>query len=88
MEAVFGEAKTALRHSAAAMRHQITELSERIHAFPHPTGAAMENDMVADAALWAIFAASIALIACGCRLTRPAPKRVEQPSQRDIDQAA
>jgi hypothetical protein len=31
--------------------------------------------MVVDAVLWAIFAAMIVLIACGCILTRPTTKQ-------------
>lgn len=44
--------------------------------------------MVADAALWVIFAAAIALITCGCRYTRPAPRVAEEELERKIDRAA
>lgn len=45
--------------------------------------------MVADAALWAIFAAAIAFIVCGCHCTRRrVPKIAEDAYQRDMDRAA
>lgn len=36
------------------------------------------DDMVADAALWAIFAAAIALIVVGCLVTRRVPEAATQ----------
>jgi hypothetical protein len=48
----------------------------------------MEDDMVADAALWVIFAVAIVLIACGCHFTQPAPQIVDKPYEREIDRAA
>ena len=44
--------------------------------------------MVVDAALWGIFAAAVALITFGCRMTRPVPKAPEKPFEERIDQAA
>ncbi len=44
--------------------------------------------MVADAACWVIFAAGIAFIACGCHFTRPVPKIVDEPYERESDRAA
>lgn len=46
------------------------------------------DDMVANAALWVIFAAAIALIAVGCSATRRAPKPATQNSEQRIDRAA
>lgn len=46
------------------------------------------EDMVADAALWAIFAAAIALIALGCLVTRRVPKAATQNIDQQIDRAA
>lgn len=43
--------------------------------------------MVADAALWVIFAAAIAFIYFGCAMTKPKPKPVPQKSDNRIDQA-
>jgi len=43
---------------------------------------------LADAALWVILAGAIAFIAFGCRMTRPAPKVVEEAFEADLDQAA
>jgi hypothetical protein len=56
--------------------------------FLYRMGATMEDDMVVDAALWVILAGIIALIAYGCRMTRSAPKLVEEPFGADIDRAA
>ena len=64
----------SLRHHAAAMRHQITELFDQSHDSLDCMGATMEDDMVADAILWVLFAAAIALVTCGCRMTRQTPK--------------
>ncbi len=44
--------------------------------------------MVADAALWVIFAVAIALIACGCLYTRPAPQVADDAYDRNLDRAA
>ena len=44
--------------------------------------------MVADAALWAIFAIAIAFIACGCLCTQPAPKVAVDEVGRELDRAA
>ncbi len=44
--------------------------------------------MVADAALWVIFATAIALIVCGCHLTRPVSKVVEEKAENTHDLAA
>jgi hypothetical protein len=47
----------------------------------------MEDDMVADAALWILFAAAILFICCGCHYTRrPAPE-VAKELERKIDRA-
>jgi hypothetical protein len=51
-------------------------------------GATMEDDMVADAALWVIFAVSIAFIWFGCRMTKPVPKVAEPNSEAALDRAA
>jgi hypothetical protein len=48
----------------------------------------MEDDMVADAALWAILVAAIGFITFGCRMTRPVPKRIEAPAREELDRAA
>jgi hypothetical protein len=54
----------------------------------------MEDDMVADAALWALFAASIAFISFGCRMTKPTPmsERIAAPAhteaRTELDRAA
>lgn len=48
----------------------------------------MEDDMVADAVLWVILAAAIALIVCGCHYTRPAPRIAEDTYDRNLDRAA
>lgn len=43
----------------------------------------------ADAGLWLIFAAAIAFIALGCRMTRRAPKAaVVETFEAELDQAA
>jgi hypothetical protein len=52
------------------------------------SGAALEDDMMTDAALWLIFGVAIALIAYGCQCTRPAPKAAAQPFEREIDGVA
>jgi hypothetical protein len=44
--------------------------------------------MVADAALWVLFAAAIAFIGCGCYLTRPVAKVVEEKAEDKRDLAA
>jgi hypothetical protein len=44
--------------------------------------------MVADAALWVIFATAIIFIACGCHLTRPVPRLVEEKAEDRRDLAA
>ncbi len=44
--------------------------------------------MVADAALWVIFAVAIVLFTCGCHLTRPAAKVVEEKAADRRDLAA
>jgi hypothetical protein len=44
--------------------------------------------MVADAALWALFAIAIAFIWCGCHYTRPAPKVAAESRDRELDRAA
>jgi hypothetical protein len=46
------------------------------------------TDMVADAALWALVAAAIAFVTCGCYLTRRAPIAEEAAFERRIDRAA
>jgi hypothetical protein len=51
----------------------------------------MEDDMdgtAADAALWVIFAAAIALIVLGCRVTRRVPKAATRTLDQQIDRAA
>jgi hypothetical protein len=53
-------------------------------------GATMEDDdmsagMVADAVLWAIFAASIAFIYFGIRMTKPRPKVAKEAYQPSLD---
>ncbi len=49
----------------------------------------MSTDMVADAALWALFAAAIAFLYLGCRMTKPKPKVVQQiSSEGRLDRAA
>jgi hypothetical protein len=47
----------------------------------------MEDDMVADAALWVILAIAILFLWYGCRMTRPVPNAVDEPSDA-IDRAA
>ncbi len=46
------------------------------------------DDMVADAALWLIFAAAVALIVLGCWVTRRVPKARTQNLDPQIDRAA
>jgi hypothetical protein len=46
------------------------------------------DGMVADAALWVIFAAAIALIFLGCRVTRRIPKAATQDLEQQVDRAA
>jgi hypothetical protein len=46
------------------------------------------DDMVADAALWVILAAAIALIVLGCLVTRRVPKEATQDLDQQIDRAA
>jgi hypothetical protein len=49
----------------------------------------MSADMVADAALWALFAAAIGFLYLGCRMTKPKPKVVQQiSSEGRLDRAA
>jgi hypothetical protein len=69
------------------LRHQITELSQRIRAC-FAAGATMENNMVADAALWVLLAAAIILLVCGCHLTRPVAKVVGEKAEDNRDLAA
>jgi hypothetical protein len=49
----------------------------------------MEDDMVADAVLWALFAAAIAFITFGCHCTRRRPQNTEEPFEHTkLDRAA
>jgi hypothetical protein len=58
-------------------------------ALPCVQGTTMEDDMVADAALWVIFAAAIAFLSCGCHYTRrPAAKVAEKRLDHNVDRAA
>jgi hypothetical protein len=47
-----------------------------------------DMDMVADAALWVIFAIAVAFIVLGCRVTRRVPKAATQDLDQQIDRAA
>lgn len=46
------------------------------------------DDMVADAALWVILAAAIAMIVLGCWATRRVPKAAPQNLDQEVDRAA
>jgi len=70
------------------MRHQITELSARRAVLFTHQGAAMEECMVADAALWAILVVAIAFISCGCHFTRRPRKVAAESTDRALDRAA
>jgi hypothetical protein len=49
----------------------------------------MSADMVADAALWALFAAAIGFLYLGCRMTKPKPKVIQKISNEGrLDRAA
>lgn len=68
-----------------AMRHRITEHSCRLCAFLGAGRDHGECDMVVDAVLWGISAAAIALIAVGCRMTRPARELAEKASEEKLE---
>lgn len=48
----------------------------------------MSADMVADAALWVLFAGAISFIWLGCRMTKPKPKLLQENSEQAMDRAA
>jgi len=80
-----------LRHCATALRHPITAHLQRTRALSLQ-GVTMEDSMVADAVLWALFATAIAFIWWGCHNTKPMPNTGIEPdhsfTHAELDRAA